>query len=238
MRMEMGLPFELEKAKKERWPLCIPVGVMEYHADHCALGCDVIIPSKLLEIYEENHNIIIAPPIWYGVCSYCVAGPEHNSIHVDSEVILNTVYCISKSLLNGGWRNIYFIVIHQSEAPNPLEIACMAGTKKAFFEFAEVSYGSGWWGNNENGLPDPNDNIWNWIKVIPVMERKEGEVMPLDHAGYHETSLLMACAPDAVNMNRFEQNGKWFYRSAKNASCEHGNELIDGIIKYWEKTIK
>ena len=68
MRMEMSLPRELEAAKSRRLPLCIPVGVMEYHANHCALGTDTIIPMELLRLFEQERDIVVAPPcmVWPG----------------------------------------------------------------------------------------------------------------------------------------------------------------------------
>lgn len=241
MRMEYGFPPELEKAKKERWPLCFPVGVMEYHAEHCALGCDVLIPYHLLQKYSEKKNIVIAPPIWYGPSSYCVAGCEKNSINVDTDAFEQYVYSILKPLLYGGWRNFYMLIIHQSEAQNPTELACLKAAKKLLFEYLQDTKGIGWWGSPANNdfedTLNNQDNPWNWFKVMPVMERSPEHVMPLDHAGYHETSLLWASCPEAVDMSRYNRNTEWFTETAKDASIEHGKELMKDIFAYWDKTI-
>ncbi len=241
MRLEFGFPKELEKAKKEGWPLCIPVGVLEYHAGHCALGCDVLIPYHLLQRFEQQKDIVLAPPIWYGPSSYCVAGPEKNSIHVDCDVFEQYVYNILKSLLYGGWRNFYLLIIHQSEAPNPTELACLKAAKKLLFEYLEDTRGIGWWGKPENNdfadTLESNDNPWNWFKVMPVMRRVPGEEMPLDHAGFNETSLLWAACPQAVDIDRQKDSDEWFCQSAKDASIMHGEKLIKDIFEYWNETI-
>lgn len=241
MRMELAFPKELEQAKKERWPLCIPVGVMEYHAAHCALGCDVLIPQRLLMRFEQENNIVLAPPVWYGPSSYCVAGPEKNSINVDADVFEAYIYNILKPLLYGGWRNFYLLIIHQSEAQNPTELACLKAAKKVMFEYLQDSRGIGWWGNRENSdfaeTLEQSDNPWNWFKVLPVMRRTPGVEMPLDHAGYHETSLLWASEPEAVRIDCLKENTEWFCESAEQASLEHGEALIEDILAYWQETI-
>ena len=242
MRMEMAFPRELEQAKREHWPLCIPVGVLEYHAAHCALGCDVLIPLRLLETFEKERNIVLAPPVWYGPSSYCVAGPEKNSIHINEDVFEQYIYHILKPLLYGGWRNFYLMIIHQSEAQNPTELCCLKAAKKLLFEFLQDTKGIGWWGSRDNSAfadtLSQDDNPWNWFKVLPVMRRNPGEEMPLDHAGYHETSLLWACEPEAVRMERMAENTEWFCESAAQASLAHGEALKEDILAYWRETIR
>lgn len=241
MRMEMAFPKELERAKKERWPLCIPVGVMEYHAQHCALGCDVLIPYRLLQRFEKERNIVLAPPVWYGPSSYCVAGPEKNTIHIDVDAFEQYMFYLLKSLLYGGWRNFYMLLIHQSEAPNPMELACLKAAKKLLFLYFEDTKGTGWWGNRDNSdfseTLTSAENPWNWFKIMPVMRRTSEKEMLLDHAGYHESSLLWACDEEAVQMDRRQKNKEWFAESANQASLEHGQELVEDILQYWREMI-
>lgn len=234
MRMELALPYELEDAKKRRIPLCIPVGVMEYHAAHCALGTDTIIPRELLFRFEQQKEIVVAPPVWYGPATYSVAGPEKNSINVDSDVFSLYMHSILKALLDGGWRNIYILIIHQTVGCNLTEIACMNAAKKLVFNYTEELRGKGWWGN----APDSGtDSPWEWFHVMSVMPHIPGVKMPLDHAGIHETSLLWSLCPEGVAHERIKGNTEWFCESAVDASIEHGNELIEMILDYWDKTI-
>ena len=41
--MAFAYPKEMEIAKKERWPILIPVGTMEYHSTICPYGCDALV---------------------------------------------------------------------------------------------------------------------------------------------------------------------------------------------------
>lgn len=244
MRMEFALPKEAEKAKAERWPLIISVGTMEYHGPHCSFGCDTLITNGLLERLEKEKNVVIYPPIWYGVGSYAVAGPKKNSITVDVDAFEENVYGILKSLLYGGWRNIYLVVHHQyeDEIPLPMTLACMKAAKKLTFEYLEETVGEGWWGSNENHAfydqLTQGDNPWNWITVLPAMSKEAQHATGYDHAGKYEASILMALYPEAVDLSRLPDSDEWFIQSAKDASVELGNEMIEASMKSLRERIK
>ena len=55
--MEFAYPKEMEIAKKERWPILIPIGTMEYHSTICPYGCDSLvsmgIAREILHFTEE-----------------------------------------------------------------------------------------------------------------------------------------------------------------------------------------
>jgi creatinine amidohydrolase len=112
---------------------------------------------------------LVVPPIWYGVASYAVGGPEKNTVHVDADAFEGYVYCILKSLLSGGWRNIYLLIHHQYEQENllPMTLACMKAAKKLTFEYLEETRGRGWWGDNANAAfyaeLEKTDSPWKWI---------------------------------------------------------------------------
>ena len=75
------------------------------------------------------------PPIWYGVASYAVGGPETNTIQVNCDIFEDYIYSILKSLFMSGFnRNIYLILAHQTEDYLPMTLACMKAAKKLTFE--------------------------------------------------------------------------------------------------------
>ena len=234
--MEFGFPREAEKAKKERWPVLIPVGTMEYHGPHCAYGCDALVSTGIAERIAQKRDCVIMPTIWYGVASYAVAGPEYNSIQVDCDTFESYVYCILKSLLYGGWRNIFLLINHQTEDYNPMALACMKAAKKLTFEYLEETQGNGWWGvNGKDGFYETlsdNDNPWNWIRVIngtPSDEVKQK--VGGDHAGKYECSALQAVYPEALKLERLGDSDDWFIRTAADTSPEEGEKKISMIVE-------
>ena len=52
MRYELMLPHQIRKAIEERWPVVLPLGVLEYHGEHMGVGMDTLAVIKTLEIVE------------------------------------------------------------------------------------------------------------------------------------------------------------------------------------------
>ena len=151
MRLEYLMSGDLSRIKEEKIPLIIPIGTIEYHGPHCSLGCDTQIVSGVLEEIERQREIVIAPPVWYGVASYAVGGPENGTVHIDVDVYEAYIYQLLKSLIYGGFKNIYMLIHHQYEEGNlmPMTLACMKAAKKLIMEYLEEVSGRGWWGSNE-----------------------------------------------------------------------------------------
>ena len=63
---------EIEDAKKRRVPFIIPIGTIEYHAHHASCGCDTMVINGTMRELEKSKEIVVCPPIWYGVASYAV----------------------------------------------------------------------------------------------------------------------------------------------------------------------
>ena len=106
---------EIEDAKKRRVPFCIPIGTIEYHAHNASCGTDTMVIDGCLRELGKKKEIVVCPPIWYGVASYAVGGPETGTIQVDEDAYTNYIYCILKSMIYGGVKNIYCIAHHQTE---------------------------------------------------------------------------------------------------------------------------
>ena len=235
---------EIEDAKKRRVPLIIPIGTMEYHGEHASLGTDTMVITGVLERLGKRKEIIVAPPIWYGVASYAVCGPEKNTIHVDCDPYEIYITEILKSLVYGGWKNIYMVFHHQSEADGlmPMSLACMKAAKKVTMRYMEEKRGLGWWGRNDmqdyyENL-DTADNPLTFIKTIQLMNAQvQKDCGGFDHAGQFETSLLSAVYPQNVDFGRTAWNTEWFAIPSQKASVALGEKMAALTLDYLEKTI-
>ena len=235
---------EIEDAKQRKVPLVIPIGTMEYHAQHASLGCDTMVITGVLERLGKRKEIIVAPPIWYGVASYAVCGPEKNTIQVDVDVYEAYVTEILRSLVYGGWKNIYMVFHHQSEADGlmPMSLACMKAAKKVTMRYMEETRGNGWWGRNDmqdyyENL-DTSDNPMTFIKTIQLMDNATQQAIGgFDHAGKYETSLLAAVYPKNVDFERTKWNTEWFAIPSREASRELGEMMVEKTLEYLERTI-
>lgn len=122
---------QLEDAKDRGIPFVIPIGTVEYHARHASCGTDTMVITGCLRELEKRREIVICPPIWYGVASYAVCGPRVGHVQVDEDVYAQYLYQVLRSMVYGGVKNIYCVVHHQTEAGGlmPMTIACHKAAK-------------------------------------------------------------------------------------------------------------
>jgi creatinine amidohydrolase len=107
---------DIRRAIRENWPVVLPIGVLEYHAEHCVVGVDTLLVVRAVEMLEKEMNLVILPPFYYGSASYAVVGPENNgTVHVDSQVLLPFGRELFRNLLRIGFRNVHAFIHHQSE---------------------------------------------------------------------------------------------------------------------------
>lgn len=244
MRYEMMLPHQIRTAIAGNWPVALPLGVLEYHGEHMAVGMDTLAVVKVLDIVESEMDLVILPPFYYGAASHAVEPPEGNgSLHVDAATLFPFAQDLFRGLLRIGFRNIHFFIHHQTEnfvAGMPTDLAFRFAAKQAIFSFLEKERGEGWWGNEQMadyyakqaGGADP----FNWIKGHPLMTPEVIAQYPFDHAGVGETSLMLALCPEAVEMDRLDE-GKWYTRSAKDASAVLGRKGRDLILSHMRKVL-
>jgi creatinine amidohydrolase/Fe(II)-dependent formamide hydrolase-like protein len=244
MRYELMLPHQIRTAIKERWSVVLPLGVLEYHGEHMAVGMDTLAVVKLLEILEREANLVVLPAFYYGASSYAVEPPEGNgSVQVNADRLFPFAQDLFRSLLRIGFRNIHFFIHHQTEnfaAGMPTDLAFKFAARQAIFEFLERERGEGWWGSDQMAdyyaQQAAGDDPFNWIKGHPLMTKDIIERYPFDHAGLGETSLLMALCPEGVDLRKFSAE-KWYSRSAAQASADFGGTARDLILSHMRQVL-
>jgi creatinine amidohydrolase/Fe(II)-dependent formamide hydrolase-like protein len=237
MRYEMMLPHQIRAAIDARWPVVLPLGVLEYHGEHMSVGMDTLAVTGVLGILEKEMDLVILPPFYYGAASYAVERPERNgTLYVDAEALLPLAKAMFQGLLRIGFRNIHVVVHHQTEnflAGMPTDLAFKFAARQAIFAFLERERGEGWWGNEKMAdyyeQQSAGDDPFNWIKAHPLMRPDAMDGYPFDHAGEGETSLLMALSPEAVDLSRLSED-KWYARSARQANVGLGLKGRDRIL--------
>ena len=53
MRFEFMLPYQIKDAITKKTPVVLPIGVMEYHGEHMAVGMDTLAVTKVLDRLEK-----------------------------------------------------------------------------------------------------------------------------------------------------------------------------------------
>lgn len=237
MRYEMMLPHQIRKAIKANWPVVLPLGVLEYHGEHMALGMDTLAVVKTLEIVEREMELVILPPFYYGASSYAVEPPEgKGSLHVGADKLFPFAQDMFRGLLRIGFRNIHAFIHHQTEnfgTGMPTDLAFKFAARQAIFAFLEAERGEGWWGDRKTAdyysQQSTGSDPFNWIKLHPLLGAEAIKSYPFDHAGEGETSLMLALCPEAVDMKRVSDK-TWYTASAKKASAKLGETGRDLIL--------
>ncbi len=236
------LPHQIREAIKKNVPAVLPLGVIEYHAEHLPVGTDSLAAVETIERVEKRHpEMVVLPPFYYGAASYAVAAPEANgSIQVDSAKLIPVAEDIFRSLLRIGFRNIHAVIAHQTEEfiqGMPTDLAFRFAGRHVIFEWLEKESGEGWWGTEKfSSYYSGGNNPFAWIQVHPQLSEKTAERFPGDHAGRYETSEDMVICPECVDMSRLD-NSLWFARPAKDASPECGNAMLDACADSLEQIL-
>lgn len=239
------LPYQVREAIDANVPVVLPLGVVEYHAEHLPLGVDCFTCIEIIERVEKRHpEIVVLPPFYYGAASWAVAKPERNgTVHVDAEKIVPVAEDIFHGLLRVGFRNIHCFIAHQTEEfyqGMPTDLAFRLAARHTVFKWLDKESGEGWWGTEKfsNYYAGAN-NPFNWIRIHTCGEFKTSEErkrFPGDHAGKLETSETMAVYPELVELDRID-GSLWYARPGKDASAEYGNEAFEAAARSVEKTL-
>lgn len=245
MRYELMLPHQIRQAIAENWPVVLPLGVLEYHGEHMAVGMDTLAVVKTLEWVEREMDVVILPPFYYGAASYAVEKPEGNgSVQVGGRALAAFGEELFYSLLRIGFRNIHAVIHHQTEnfaAGMPTDLAFKTAGRQAIFRFLEKESGEGWWGDKEMAdyyaRHEAGANPFNWVQVHPLMGPEILAEYPFDHAGQGETSLMLALCPQAVDMAKVGDNTGWYTESAASASQELGMRGMEMILERLRKLL-
>ena len=244
MRYEMMLPHQIRAAIAATVPVVLPLGVLEYHGEHLAVGMDTLAVTKALDVLEKEAEIVILPPFYYGAASYAVAPPEGTgSVQVDSDVLHPFARELFTGLLRVGFRNIHVFIHHQSEnftTGMPTDLAFKLGARQAIFAFLEKTRGEGWWGGAGVAAyyaqQDGGDDPLKWIQMHPLMTKDTIAQYPFDHAGEGETALMMAMCPEAVDMARHSDE-HWYTETAARATSETGARGRELILAHLRKVL-
>lgn len=226
-------PSRIRDVIQRNIPAVLPLGVIEYHAEHLPVGVDFFVVEKILDMVESEfpNQIVLLPPFYYGTATYAVASPENNgTVSVSPDKLIPVAEEIFRGLLDVGFRNIHCFIAHQTEEfvqGMPTDLAFRFAGRKVIFEFLDQKLGKGWWGSERNAeYYSGGENPFNYIRVHPVRTRDSTKKrFKGDHAGILETSEMLAIHPETVDMSKIDDR-LWFTRTAYGATWEFGEAAL------------
>jgi creatinine amidohydrolase/Fe(II)-dependent formamide hydrolase-like protein len=222
-------PHQIAEVIAARMPVVLPIGVMEYHGQHLPAGVDLLIVTETLK--RLGDRIVILPPFAYGAASHAVAGPGEGTLHLDPGTFLPMAEALFAGLLATGFRNLHGVIHHQTEnfaQGMPTDLAFRLAARNAIFRHLEAARGPGWWG--DRAMADyyaqhaVGEDPFNWIRIHPLFPK--GADFPFDHAGVGETALMLALAPETVDMARAREGDHWYTATAPQATEALGEKGV------------
>lgn len=217
------LPHEFEERLAHRAVGYLPIGTLEWHGVQNALGADFLQSRELFRRAARRFGGIVLPPIWLAPDRTTgqpegpdLVGMDTASSTTPHRQLPGSLYWIPKGL---------FLLLVE---------AVLAQAKRAGF-VCIVADGHG-----------PSRNAWaemadSWekqfgLELISAKQDFPGKWQTqIDHAGRNETSVMMAVAPELVDLSRLPtERDTWPQgvsgEDPRDASVAFGEELIEATL--------
>jgi creatinine amidohydrolase len=169
-------PQEITEALKETNTVIVPLGSIEQHGPHLPVGTDILIPTTVAEHVAERARVLVAPPIYYGNSLSMI--DMKGVFTVTPDTLAGLLLDLCKSFSNQGFKKIVFINGHGGNK----QVLSFIG-QKAHIETGALIVRIDWWDIASE-------------EISKICER--GVV----HADEGETSMMLACRPELVNIKK------------------------------------
>ncbi|MDP8926645.1 MAG: creatininase family protein [Actinomycetota bacterium] len=191
---EEMFPWEIAAAMAEV-PLCyLPLGTLEWHGEHAAVGLDALKAHAAVWVRAaQRSGGLVVPPLYWSTDwredlpddSYLTGGiergePYHvpgNMFWLRPETFHNLLLDIYEAMHRRGFRAIVVLSGHWSRAHN------IPAIRESGEEFRRAHPTTGWL-------------LLTDQEVVPELH------YPVEHAAGGETSLLLAIRPDLVSLDK------------------------------------
>jgi creatinine amidohydrolase len=215
VRYEELLPYEWAEIMKETPIVYWPLGLIEWHGEHLAVGNDAVKADALCVRIAERYGGIVYPASYFGYERSTPWDPMtyglNRNIDVDEDLFRSIARRTFRQLDRAGFKVIVAITGHYPrEQPTFLK------------EEAEAVMRS----------THGRVKIWALADYEPVTDLEYRG----DHAAKWETSILMHLRPDLVEMDRLPQDldvklwGVGGLDPRVHASPEVGRDICEAII--------
>jgi len=174
---------------KRKKSIIIPMGIIEQHGYHLPLYTDALIAEKISERVGKQADTLVAPVMYQSFSG----GELPGTINISPATMSLVMNDMLISLVSQGFRNFYLFICHAgSENTRSLNDALrlLLRSNPAFKDVLIALLPV--WKLNSEGI--------GWRKTI-----KNGDDW---HAGWLETSMVMALAPELVRMDDLELDEK------------------------------
>lgn len=225
VRYEELLPHEFLDRLAKNPVGYLPLGTLEWHGPHNALGADGIQARGLFERAARSFGGIVLPPLWVGPDrirheknGQYLVGMDYADVTEPNRPLSGSCYWVPKglfvlqveALLSQCKRAGFRCVVADGHGPSRIAWGEMADSWERQFDLVLVSS----------------------IRDFP----KGGWLTQNDHAAKNETSLMLAIRPDLVDMGQLPQDRHvWPVgvggEDPRDAGAGYGEELLGKTLE-------
>lgn len=207
VQWERMLPFEFRAAQQALPVVFLPLGTVEWHGEHNALGLDALKAHRLCVLAAQRAGGIVHPPLYGGM----------GGLDMPATVVVEGEHAWENHLLRP-W----------------LEKLCAEFQRQRFRAIIVLT---GHYGHNQQIVVRETAARMTERLQVPVLGTAEywlaQDVGYLgDHAGIGETSLLMHLHPELVQIERIRNDPDYGRTDEieKGASAERGRIYAEAIV--------
>lgn len=235
-------------ARRRRCPVAyVPIGTLEWHGVHNPLGADTLQAEGLATLCARKGGGLVLPPLYYGE-SRLEALVEANS--PDRELIAEQMelpaanFAAQRQPFTATQQAIHYhkLLVHILAELGTLgfEVGVLVAGHYPLIDHARsavLQYNQG--RVHRGGRKGAGMLAWACIDYLLVGDRYPS---PGDHAGYWETSHIMALHPETVDLSALPAKGhKLIGTSAKppphDANAEFGAETLEAAAEIAVKEV-
>jgi len=169
-------PSEIVDALKETGTVVIPIGTVEQHGAHLPVATDTLIPIRVAELVAEKARVLVAPPVFYGNSLSMM--DMKGVFTIKPETLASLLLDLCRSFARQGFKNIVFVNGHGGNT----QVLSFIG-QRARIETSARIVRIDWW----------------MVASEEISQICEKEVA---HADEGETSMMLACRPDLVDISK------------------------------------
>jgi creatinine amidohydrolase len=217
------LPHEFQQRLSARPVGYLPIGTLEWHGAQNALGADFIQSSGLFELAAQRFGGIVFPPIWLGPDritgqddGWSLVGMDTADTTTPQRQLPGSCYWLPKGLfmalieafLAQAKRAGFRCIVADGHGPSRDAWAEMADAWETQFGFTLISA----------------------ARDFPARWRTQ-----TDHAGRNETSIMMAVAPELVDLSQLPAEREVWPQGVhgedpRDSTAAFGEELIEATL--------
>jgi len=168
-----------EALRQTSQTVILPLGTLEEHGPHLPLGTDTFHALEVVRRVAGRRPVLVAPPLFYGMCRSTREHP--GTVSISGDALRALLLSVGREFYRQGWRNLVFVSGH---AGGTHISAVLEAAERLLVE-----------------LPEAKIAVVNLLELLrevladkPDLVHTRGD----SHAGEVETAIMMAAYPHLV----------------------------------------